>query len=447
MGSIWGILVVIGALVFLFAVLKLLEKVDRPHPELLRKLMHVGMGLLVISFPWLFGQTWPVLLLAGLTTVLLGGMKLVPRLRDGVGSVLTGVNRPSLGELCFPVAVGLLWVMCRGNWLLYVIPMLILTLADAVAALVGVAYGKVRYVTSEGFKSAEGSLAFFSIAFLSVHIPLLLCTDVGRAQSLLIAAIIGVLSMLIEAICARGLDNLLIPLGAFAFLKLYREETVHQLELRLAITVALLVFALSWRRRSTLDDSALIACALFGYGVAMLGGPIWMVGPIILFFCHVIFWPRKMQRRDHTVYAVVSVTLGALFWLGLHVAYGQMPMFYLPYAVLMGTHLALITISRVGMTSSQTTHWLRLGGSICIGWAIVMLQVLPLMHGPMATWTLVPVAMLAGLAGVIVGTGIFFVLMPRLYGPRGTDREIHTAGFACGMVASILAFGIHLLLG
>ena len=63
-----------------------------------------------------------------------------------------------------------------------------MTLADAVAALVGITYGKLRYVTGDGFKSAEGSVAFLSIAFLSVHVPLLLFTDVGRAQTLLISA-------------------------------------------------------------------------------------------------------------------------------------------------------------------------------------------------------------------------------------------------------------------
>ena len=30
------------------------------HPELLRKLLHVGLGLVTLSFPWLFARPWPV---------------------------------------------------------------------------------------------------------------------------------------------------------------------------------------------------------------------------------------------------------------------------------------------------------------------------------------------------------------------------------------------------
>ena len=88
----WGILVVCAVLATMFVALKLLERFARPHPELPRKLMHVGMGLAVISFPWVFAQNWPVLLLGGLSAVLLACLKTVPRLRDGVGTILTGVH-------------------------------------------------------------------------------------------------------------------------------------------------------------------------------------------------------------------------------------------------------------------------------------------------------------------------------------------------------------------
>src|SRR5690606_16105111 len=117
-------------------------------------------------------------------------------------------------------------------------------LADALAALIGLAYGRVRYVTSEGLKSAEGSIIFFAVAFMSVHVPLLLFTDVGRAQTLLIATIVGLLSMLVEAVAIKGLDNLLIPIAAYAMLRWYMGATVEALALRLVVTVALLVFAM-----------------------------------------------------------------------------------------------------------------------------------------------------------------------------------------------------------
>lgn len=114
-GPWWGILLVLAALVFLFGTLKLLERLLHPHPELLRKLLHVCMGLIAISFPWLFPhpQQWPALLLAGMSAAAIAAVRLVPRLRDGVGTVLTGVHRVSLGEFCFPMAVAVLTILSR----------------------------------------------------------------------------------------------------------------------------------------------------------------------------------------------------------------------------------------------------------------------------------------------------------------------------------------------
>src|SRR5579863_2423241 len=126
----WGIVLVCSILLGMFLVLKLLERYVRPHPELLRKLMHVGMGLIVISFPWLLARTWPVLLLVAISLVVLAVVRFVPTLRDGMGTVLTGVDRVSLGEICFPIAVGAIWILSRGDKILFVVPMLILTLAD-----------------------------------------------------------------------------------------------------------------------------------------------------------------------------------------------------------------------------------------------------------------------------------------------------------------------------
>ncbi len=439
-----GILLVVLILALMSATLKVLEHFFHPHPEIIRKLFHVGMGLVVISFPWLFREQWPIVLLSLASAILFAVIKLTPRLRDGVGTVLTGVHRVSIGEVCFPVAVGALAVLYRGNTLLFVVPMLIMTLADAVAALVGIAYGKVRYVTSDGFKSAEGSIAFLSIAFLSVHVPLLLCTGIGRAQTLLIAMIVALLSMMIEAMASRGLDNLLIPLGAFGFLRLYEHATPQALVLRLAATVILLVFVLPWRRRTSLTDSGLIASALYGYGAAMLGGPAWMVGPLCLFLVHLLFWPRFGPRREHSVDAVVSVTLAGLLWLGLQVAYGGVARFYFPYAIGFGAHLALISVSRIAVDPSSRPRVLRLANAILAGAALTALQMLVLLCCTTARMSTAGMllAALAGVCSVAIGAVAFYLLLPVLYGKRGSDGLIHIAGFTCALLSSILAAGL-----
>ncbi|WP_054696225.1 diacylglycerol/polyprenol kinase family protein [Geotalea toluenoxydans] len=188
MTSPWlGILLVTVVLGAVMAGLKLISARCNLHPESSRKSVHILMGLVTLSFPWLFKESWPVLLLAGIAVAALMGTRLIGPLREQFGGVLHGVARSSRGELYFPLAVAALFLLSESSPLLYVIPLLTLTLADAVAALVGVRYGQHRYATSEGTKSAEGSLAFFAVAFLSAHLPLLLLSNTGRAESLLIA--------------------------------------------------------------------------------------------------------------------------------------------------------------------------------------------------------------------------------------------------------------------
>lgn len=443
MPPVFGIAAVLATMAAMVGVLKLLERIARPHPEVLRKLLHVGMGLVAIGLPWVFADRWPVLLLAGLATAALACVKCVPRLHDGVGSVITGVRRPSFGEVCFPVAVALLIVLSRGDRLLFAVPMLILTLADAVAALVGITYGRVQYVTSDGLKSAEGSIAFFSIAFLSIHVPLLLLTDVGRAETLLIATIIGLLSTLLEAIAARGLDNLLIPLGAFGFLRLYLHAPTDALVLRLVVTVSLVAFVLAWRRRTSMDDSALLAAALYGYGAWMLGGWEWVAGPIVLFLVHVGLWPRTTDRPTDGVWVLLSVVGPGLFWLAVHIAYPGRP-WQVPYAVAFGAHLAIIGVSRAAPDRSPVVRVSHLAAAAAAGWLLVLLQLSPLLVGVGTAGAPAPPLPLfvTTAACVSAAAAAFFLLLPALYGPRGTHVAIHSTGFTLALLSSALAVGI-----
>ena len=60
-----GMLLVGGSFAALIAGLRVLRDARAADPELLRKLLHVGMGGVSLTLPWLFDTPWPVLLLAG----------------------------------------------------------------------------------------------------------------------------------------------------------------------------------------------------------------------------------------------------------------------------------------------------------------------------------------------------------------------------------------------
>lgn len=148
--------------------------------ELSRKLVHIGMGLVCLPFPGLFREAWPVWTLAGIAVIGLGAIRLLPLVKAQLGQVLGGVERQSWGELLFPLAVAFVFSLAHGNALLFCVPVVILALADATAALIGRRYGHERYETDDGWKTVEGSTAFFVVAFLATCIALTLGAKVGR---------------------------------------------------------------------------------------------------------------------------------------------------------------------------------------------------------------------------------------------------------------------------
>lgn len=191
----------------------------RAGPETARKMLHVAMGLTLTALPWLFDSVPPVAVLCATLLGLLIATPYVPLLDRHVTTVIHGVRRRGVGEFLFPASALALFVLARGTPALFVGPMLVLTLADAAAALVGQRYGMMTYRAPGGRKSVEGSLAFAAVAFAAVHLSLLLLGDGGRAESVLIATVAAVVLAVVEAVSARGFDNVLVPLGAWGLVR------------------------------------------------------------------------------------------------------------------------------------------------------------------------------------------------------------------------------------
>jgi phytol kinase len=188
--------------------------------ELSRKLLHVAMGLILCPLPWLFEHPAPVILLCGVYVALLVARRFLTALDNHVGGVIDGVGRRSVGEFLFPISVAIVFVLARGDRVAYLASMLVLTLADATAAVVGRRYGMCRYATPGGCKSLEGSLAFAAVAFASTHLTLLLAGNTGRVESVLLALVVALVLTVVEAFVTGGWDNLLVPVGAWGMLKL-----------------------------------------------------------------------------------------------------------------------------------------------------------------------------------------------------------------------------------
>ncbi|MGW8247622.1 MAG: diacylglycerol/polyprenol kinase family protein [Acidiferrobacterales bacterium] len=194
------------------------------HPELARKGLHLVMGSVALGFPWLFNEPGPVWVLAVLATLTLLASRYTRLVRERVGGAIHCVKRHSYGDLCFPFSIALLFQLAGDDFLLYILPMFILTVGDALAALVGVFHGRIRYRCPDGNKTVEGSLSLFAVAFNSILVPLAWYADMNLVLALFVALNTAVLVTLVEAVAWRGLDNFLIPISTFFLLRHFLQQ-------------------------------------------------------------------------------------------------------------------------------------------------------------------------------------------------------------------------------
>lgn len=368
------IILVAGCITGLMVVLSIVQRRRHLHAEIARKLMHIGSGLVALALPWLFTENWPIVVLTVLATSGMLAAKYMKRLQDNLGAVTGRVLRNTLGEICFPLGAGILFILAKGDVLQYSIPILILTFADATAALIGVFYGVMRYTTSDRTKTLEGSLAFFQAAFLSTLVPLLLFTELGRAETLLIALLMALLSMLLDAIAWCGLDNLLIPVLSFLALRAFLHLDAWILTLQLIATLTLLIFVLAWRTRTTLNDSAVLATAVYGYGCWALGGWQWVLPPLTLFLGYNLLSPPDVEdhTRPYTVQVVLGVGAVGLFWLILADLFAHRA-YYFPFMLSFAAQLAMIGSARALRVTGPRAARLLLARNVVVSWLLLFI--------------------------------------------------------------------------
>jgi phytol kinase len=438
LGNPWlGIGVLVTALLLMLIGIRALRARFELHPELTPKMAHVGLGLTTLSFPWLFQARWPVVVMGAIAIGTLLALRFVPQLRATLGGALHGVHRSSGGDLYFPIAATGLFLLANGNWVLYVLPMLTLTLADTVAALIGVAYGRHAYGTTGEMKSVEGSLAFFTVAFMSTGVPLLLFTNTGRIEAVLIGLTFGALVMLLEAIAWRGLDNLFIPFGGFLLLRAFLALEAPALLARFLATVALLVIVVAFRRRRTLDDYALVAGVLVGYVAWSAGGLRWLIPPCVLFAAYTVLWPRKSQLRErpHDMVAVFSVTATGMLWLLLAMVLRRSELYY-PYTLAYSANLCFIGITWFRIVRSPS-RLAAVGASAVVAWVAFFLPYLGVVGVSRPTLE----AAALGLVPLLIAGFVFTIAVPDDRHRPSEDFPWATQALV-GLAASAVGFAL-----
>ena len=200
----------ISAVIYLATMLQRKEHIDGP---LARKIVHLGIGSLVILAPLLFStRIIPTLIGASfiLITYLSCPISPISRWRisafkecHGLGTVYYAISLTTLLYLYFDQA-----------WLIQV-AFLPLVFGDACASIFGRRWGRHHWPGSK--KSIEGSIAGGLATFVAVLLVLilyyLLSSYPGTFISiLLLSLVVAVMMMVVEVLSPHGLDNLTIPL-------------------------------------------------------------------------------------------------------------------------------------------------------------------------------------------------------------------------------------------
>ncbi|MEO8329986.1 MAG: hypothetical protein ABI586_08280 [Candidatus Nanopelagicales bacterium] len=189
--------------ILLLAIAEWLARRWRLEPELARKFAHVTCGLVAAALPFFmsFGSIAVLCLLFIPFMVISRQWGFFPAVHQA--------ERSTLGDLYFPLGV-LLVALAFPERAPYIYGVLVMTVSDAVAGIVGKRFGRRGYRLCGAWKTYVGSGAFFGTTLLLTLITL---TVGSGSYSVALATAIGmaVALTIVEGALGGGVDNVVLP--------------------------------------------------------------------------------------------------------------------------------------------------------------------------------------------------------------------------------------------
>ncbi len=450
-GEIVNTLILAGVFLLILGLGEVIYHFCPARPEFSRKSVHFLSGLTALSFPYLIQSPWLVLLLAlGFSSLILLSKK-----RDIMRS-LNDVTRKSHGTLFFPVAVYVIFLLSHNQPVLYFVSILIMTVADSLAALIGEVYGHISYQVEESTKSLEGSVIFFLTTFLCVHLSLLFMTPLDKLNTVLIAVVIAILVTGFEAISFGGSDNLFIPFGTYCLLNTMVHQPSSQifrdlwmLLVMIGVTVPLV------NKTRLLKPSALIGMVLVNYAAWALGDFFWLL-PLLLAQAMVVFIVRALLPREatqttaHQIKSFLYNLFSPTVLIFVSNILRDWEVFYIPYVAAIVAQVAVIFsffLSLQGEMSGkffpQTVKRKVARGLLCGLTSTLFIAVAPIaLSWPHSKF----IALLSTLVGVFLSIGVFEFLAERYDLKERTmlRQQMRLLSVALGTLAS---FGVTPIAG
>lgn len=212
-GSLIG---VVGIAVILFASEFLWRTRLFKNTETPRKLVHILVGVYIAFWPLIMTFVW-IQLLSILLFLAVFASK-----RYHIFRSIHSVRRLTYGELLFPLGVFVAATFAQSGWV-YMAAVLHLSLADGLAALVG-----VRYIKRFGYKifgqskTVIGTATFYMTSFIIVTTTMLLDPAAYGANVGYVMLLLPIGTTFIENVAVYGTDNLFVPIAVIAILDTLR---------------------------------------------------------------------------------------------------------------------------------------------------------------------------------------------------------------------------------
>ncbi len=309
-----------------------------------RKLLHMGVGGVVLAY---FLSGGSRLVLVGLSLLFVGINALDRALRLTAAS---RVDPSSWGTVLFPLAVAwtVWWDADRPSTLIFGLG--VMFFADPLAALVprivrfpsGRPWRVVAQTVVPG-KSLEGSLAFLGVALI-VGVGSGILRDLpGPAGLWLGGLVLG--ATWLEAVCTRGLDNLVLPLFLTSWIRGIQSDPVQALAG--GVFAVVVGIGAGWRR--ALTPPAAVAAASMGFTLWNIGA--WkMAMPLLAFFVPASLLTRWRGGRRAEVRTPVQVLAngGSATLFALLGQYVPHPAFYVGYVASLAAAAADTFATEVG---------------------------------------------------------------------------------------------------
>lgn len=182
------------------------------NPEITRKASHIASGILSLSFITLFDSHVFVLIPGLIFLVVL----YIARKRKLFPSI-DQVNRETSGSYLLPLSIYLVFLIGEigGNSLFFVLPVLIISLSDPIAAYSGSSIQRNnRTIALPGFttsKTVIGSVTFLVSTFI-ISMVTLYYYNVNPTEMIKISITVSAIATAVEMLSTKGSDNLTVPI-------------------------------------------------------------------------------------------------------------------------------------------------------------------------------------------------------------------------------------------